>query len=427
LTITAFTGRIQPAITAGENEMPAMIEIGRDEVEKRLGEFIVALANAEGGVLQVPMDVSEAEKLTKETVKMIEPDIMPVVMPVKIGCTIAVPDGVDKPYFFDGRPLIYRDGKVERLSRKEVERIILEKWLVPSFDMRIVKGASIEALDQKLIEEFAALNDVKWPLEFLEQVGLLRGGKVTVAAMLLMGSSPESYLPQSEVYVKRFKSFVSNEFLTQSVFIGPIMVKLRQIVAYVLSELSKDIEKQKVECFRDAVEELIVNAFAHRDYGIPAPLDVGISSEGVRVFVPGAPKADLKPGVPGYIPSIPRNPLLRRALYLAKLAKPHPGWALINAKAKECGIGNIEVSRVHGGLFINIQLGRRPVDISKLNLRQQKLYEYLKTHPVVTRREYEKMMGISERTARLDLENMVKMGVLRREGRGKQIRYRLNE
>ncbi len=391
-----------------------------------LAEVVAAVANAGGGEIHIDLNPDEIDVIVRQAVQHIAPQLFPVILPVSGGASIAVPDGPDKPYMVAGKFPVLENEHIRYLTVSEIERMILDRWMVPTFDARIMDSLSIDSLDRNLVEQFARRLDEVWLVKLLERMGLLRGGKLTVAAVLMFGLLPESYFPQAEVKVNRRRSFSDTELLTSKRFLGPIMEKFSNINRYVLTEANQLFERSKVACFQDCLEELIANAFMHRDYSVPALLEISISPEGIAIFSPGCPPTPDFPAKKGAVPSFPRNPLLRRAMYAAGIARPSPGWALLRARAKECGVDGITMDIRWGGLLFTIPIGKKMVDIEQLNPRQRELYKYLLHHKVITRREYEEMMGISERTARLDLEEMVKAGILKREGRGKQIRYVLN-
>ena len=64
-----------------------------------------------------------------------------------------------------------------------------------------------------------------------------------------------------------------------------------------------------------------------------------------------------------------------------------------------------------------------------LNSRQQKVYPYLLSHKMITRNEYQQQVGenVSARTAIYDLQDLVKKGMLQKQGSGPATRYVLIE
>ena len=63
----------------------------------------------------------------------------------------------------------------------------------------------------------------------------------------------------------------------------------------------------------------------------------------------------------------------------------------------------------------------------KIGPRQQKATEYVSKHGKITRREYERVTGVSAMTAKRDLVQLVNAGVLRRIGQSTATVYVLAE
>ncbi|MBQ7585215.1 MAG: sigma-54-dependent Fis family transcriptional regulator [Desulfovibrionaceae bacterium] len=63
--------------------------------------------------------------------------------------------------------------------------------------------------------------------------------------------------------------------------------------------------------------------------------------------------------------------------------------------------------------------------LSKLNYRQQSIFPIILKQGSITRNEYQKLAGdnISMRTAQYDLQEMISLGLIRKEGRGPAMRY----
>jgi ATP-dependent DNA helicase RecG len=60
-----------------------------------------------------------------------------------------------------------------------------------------------------------------------------------------------------------------------------------------------------------------------------------------------------------------------------------------------------------------------------LNERQVKAVQFLKSDLHITNTEYQKLTGVSRATAKRDLDEMVKLGLLKLEGAGRSAHYRL--
>jgi len=63
----------------------------------------------------------------------------------------------------------------------------------------------------------------------------------------------------------------------------------------------------------------------------------------------------------------------------------------------------------------------------ELNERQIKAIEYLRQHRYITNREYRKINEIGKVVSAKELNLMMGKGILRRVGKGRTLRYELND
>ncbi len=75
------------------------------------------------------------------------------------------------------------------------------------------------------------------------------------------------------------------------------------------------------------------------------------------------------------------------------------------------------------GGFVAVLYGRGYL-VEELNQRQRQLLAHMEAKAKeITRSQYQKLVNIPDRTARMDLEDLVKRGYLQRLGRGKNVKY----
>jgi ATP-dependent DNA helicase RecG len=58
-----------------------------------------------------------------------------------------------------------------------------------------------------------------------------------------------------------------------------------------------------------------------------------------------------------------------------------------------------------------------------LNERQVQAVNYAKEHGKITNREYRRITGVSDEGARLDLRQLVELGIFQQQGRGRNVAY----
>src|SRR5262249_27705479 len=174
--------------------------------------------------------------------------------------------------------------------------------------------------------------------------------------------------------------------------------------------------------------EAIVNAVAHRDYASNASVQVMLFSDRLEIWNPGELPPPLtlerlrKPH-----PSIPRNPLIADPLFLARyIEKAGTGTLDMIARFREAGLPEPEF-RQDGGLFVQTLLRDWLTDdlLSSLGLneRQTKALQAARKERRLTNARYQEVTGASRPTAKRDLEDLVRKGVLQPKGAGRGAYY----
>jgi len=143
----------------------------------------------------------------------------------------------------------------------------------------------------------------------------------------------------------------------------------------------------------------------------------------IKVWNPGAPAGEK--GVPAPSSIYIRNPHLYKFAGIMGLARASgSGLLRLSKTALMCNNVQLVYEKSQGGTLATLSF-KSTVQSRRLNEREKKLLEYIKNTGYITRKDYEKLMGVSERTARLDLSNLVKRGILKKTGKGKNTVYEL--
>lgn len=157
-----------------------------------------------------------------------------------------------------------------------------EDWtgnVVGEADVRSLDPGAVRALRAKYAlrfpEQADEVND--WDAAvFLSKAGVLKRGKITVAAMILLGKSSEHVLPDSVCI--RWRSLDVDGAVTDSrTFNGPMLLSAVQASSAVRNwsvETGGKVQRM-VSAYRTAtLEEAILNAVAHQDYALGGTIDV---------------------------------------------------------------------------------------------------------------------------------------------------------
>jgi ATP-dependent DNA helicase RecG len=135
------------------------------------------------------------------------------------------------------------------------------------------------------------------PLDWLKKQFMLMNGKATVASVLLYSDSPQAVLPKrSAIKILRYKtkSEAERDFLTAvpETVEGPLYDLIYSGVTRITS-IIESIEKlgaggmEQISYPKEALHELLTNAILHRDYSVPADVQVRIFDNRVEIESPG--------------------------------------------------------------------------------------------------------------------------------------------
>ena len=219
---------------------------------------------------------------------------------------------------------------VEYLESRELIR-----W--GPFDAAPCAGAGADDLDTEKMAQFIRaarharqfpLPEGTPPLQLLEHLNLLNDGRLTNAAVLLFGKTPQRFLISSEVRCAHFHGTeVAKPIPSYQVYKGAAFELVDQAVDFVLSKINRSIgtraegarARRTYEVPPEVVTEAIVNAVAHRDYTDNGSVQVMLFSDRLEVRNPGRlpPPLTLE-GLRKAHRSVPGNPLLAESLYLGE-------------------------------------------------------------------------------------------------------------
>ena len=164
--------------------------------------------------------------------------------------------------------------------------------------------------------------------QLLEHLNLLNEGRLTNAAVLLFGKSPQRFLISSEVRCAHFHGTeVAKPIPSYQVYKGTAFELVDQAVDFVLSKINRSIgtraesarAPRTYEIPVEVVTEAVVNAVAHRDYTDNGSVQVMLFPDRLEVRNPGRlpPPLTLE-GLREAHRSVPGNPLLAESLYLTE-------------------------------------------------------------------------------------------------------------
>lgn len=430
-------------------------------------ETVSAFSNTEGGkiyvgvsdeghVLGVQIGKGTMEDLVNKIGQHTDPKVFPKITIQKINgkdvIVIDVKESRDHLVLADGLPYKRVGRTSPKMSKDEYEHRIFEKYKDKlQFDEMVCKGASLKDIDSDKVFRFlerakeekrlvvpdkATLNDA------LMRLNLFRGSKLVNTAILLFGKDPQRFFVQAKIRAARFKGVEGHDYIDMKVLEGTIP-ELREKALAFIAEHSRhavffDANQRfdKWEYPVRALEEVLNNALAHRDYWSNSDIHLAIYDDRIEVWNPGKlPESITLAQLKRKHLSVPRNRFLaERLFYIKYIEHWGRGTNRIVEAMRESKLADPIFEELTGGLNV-ILVGpgkafEKAIDNEKLNKidlndRQKRALDYVKEKGTVSRKQYAQMTGISLRQANDDINDLISKRVFRRIGSGSLIRYEL--
>jgi ATP-dependent DNA helicase RecG len=205
----------------------------------------------------------------------------------------------DITYGSNGTAYIRRGAqKLPVIGDEAIQRLRYDKG-ISTFEDDVIDMDPYEVTNSSVIIEF--LLDViptAEPQPWLEKQRLLQKGRPTVAGVLLFSEEPQAILPKrSAIKIYRYKTkaeegerdFLVGDPVTVE---GPIYELIYAAVDKT-RDIIEGIEKlgvaglERIQYPQEALHEILTNAVLHRDYSIPADVQIRIFDNRVEIESPG--------------------------------------------------------------------------------------------------------------------------------------------
>ncbi|MDR3056141.1 MAG: putative DNA binding domain-containing protein [Zoogloeaceae bacterium] len=293
----------------------------------------------------------------------------------RIVIVLTVPKGIDKPYFDKNGVIWLKAGADKRRvnSKEELRRLF---QLSNQFHAdELPTKAGIDKLDKLRFRDF--LRDVyqrEYPDSPAELTRLLQNmnlavedGNLNLAGVLLFAEQPEWIVPQFVVKAIRYpgNEIHASDYVDTEDFSGALPKIFDGALAFVMRNLHKTQAGRGVnapgtpEIPAVVFEELLVNALAHRDYLVSAPIRLFVFDNRIEIISPGHLPNNLTVDKIRAGNSNIRNPIL--VSYVAKGLLPYHGLGSGIKRALEKW-ADIEFSDDHDGCLFTVTVRRQPVE-----------------------------------------------------------------
>ena len=267
---------------------------------------------------------------------------------------------------------------------------------------------------------------------FLFKLGLIgikskaKTAKPAGLGLLLLGKQPELQFPQARI---KFTIRRANEDPIIKDFDGPLVLLPGKVEEYLDVIFPKEISRtgfhriEKQDIPYRALLEIIMNAIVHRDYSIDtARIMVDVDDEKVVVSSPGIPLAPIERFRTFSVASNSRNPKIAYILFEMGLVEERGFGMEELSRLEKQGYPKPKFELDDNVLKTTIYRGTAVKHASDDDLKG---YKELKEHNILTSSKYSELTGVSERTARRHLNDLVKAGKARKQGDGPATEYHI--
>jgi ATP-dependent DNA helicase RecG len=433
-------------IKEGENTKVEFKEKMNDSAYKTLSAF----ANTDGGILLCGVSDNGIITGTDCSNENIRDIIGKIVSTMGINPSVnSVEDGEKRVLKIEigrsGQPVSYRGkyykrvGNTTREMQGEELVTFFQQWsnwdtLTGEYNIDEIDESTVNTFIKtglnngrlKHIDENGSLNDK------LQQLGVLKKGKLTNAAIILFGKNPQEHFINAIVRIVRFKNdttIIGDTIVEGNLFqqakLADDEINRNINVAYVIDDNSFS-RKNVWDYPLVAIREALMNAIVHRDYfKSNVQTQIKIFDDHIRIFnVGGLPEGITIEELKEIHTSVPRNPLIVSIFYRAGFIEElGSGIKRIIESLNDAGLPNPEFKEEAGGFSIYLWERYSKKD---LNERQEKALDYLLTHEKITNKEYRTLNPkITRQTATKELKDLVDKGITLAKGKGKNTYYTL--
>jgi len=315
------------------------------------------------------------------------------------------------------------------------------------FDASPCPGATLKDISDEIIEWFipAAKEERDFPLspsasteQVLTHLNLLDGTQPTNAAILLFGVKPQKFMPAAEIKCMHYHgTVIAKPIPSYQVFTGTLFEQVDKATDFILSKINRivpprestPISETRYELPKEVIQEVVVNAVAHRDYTSTASVQVSVFSDRIEVRNPGSLPSDLTfEDLKIEHSSRPRNHRIADPLYLTHyIDKMGYGTIQMFTGCKAAGLPEPEFTQCGGEFVVTIWrdwLTDAAIAAMGLNDRQKQAIRFVKEKGRINNTEYRKLTDVTDRTALRDLKGLCDRNIFRKEDKkGKATEY----
>jgi len=263
--------------------------------------------------------------------------------------------------------------------------------------------------------------------EYLESLNLFSGSQLTNSAIVLFGVNPARVHPQTRMRVAVYNSDDPRDFADNQVFEGNLFTLFEFGTSYIQRNVGVEsrfvdlVRHDEARIPRVVVREALINALVHRDYErTDANLTIAIYVDRLEIWNPGGlPEGLNAEELPTLRVSRPRNPDIANVAFVRGLIEQWgSGTHQMLVHCRRAGLRDPVWREVGGGVRVTVHYERSRTGLSVEAIPDRARGFAAQSFPgqAITLREYNERYapGLSESTARRDLNLLVQHGLLQK-------------
>lgn len=438
-----------------ETEIVELKSIVMDDIKKE----IIAFANCDGGTVYVGvaddgkvLGVENADECALQISNMVrdavKPDVTMFIHYETLECdgkavvAVNIQRGTNRPYYLAKKGLrpegVYvRQGYSSVPATDTAIRQMIKETDGDSFEnMRSINQALTFEATKKEFEK----RNVVFGQPQMQTLKIVSADGIYTNLGLLLS---EQCLHTIKAAV--FEGINQNVFKDRREFSGSLMQQLNDVYDYI------DFHNQTHATFRKllridtrdypevAVREALLNTLVHRDYSFRASTLISIYDDRIEFvsiggLLPGLELDDLMMGV-----SVCRNPHLANVFYRLQLIEAYGTGMkkIMGAYANALVEPKIKTTNNAFKIILpNVNFTPKTAEVHKdfekaadlaLDSNEEKVLQFLREHRMITRKETQTLLEVSQSTAGRILKAMVDSGLIKQIGGSRTTRYELRK
>lgn len=273
------------------------------------------------------------------------------------------------------------------------------------------------------------------PKDFLSYFQLIDYTAVKNGAVILYGNEPTKFFTQCRIRITNMpEGATGDNFSDIEIIEDNLFVSFKRVMDYfkknnpIVSEFHQDspLRTDREKYPFAALDEAIVNAMVHRDYGdMSGEITINIHKDKIEIINSGEIPSDIitkKNRIESHH-SVLRNPTIAHMFFLrGKMEKLGRGLSLIKKQFDELGLKSPEWTFQSGYTKLTL------FGIKEEIIVNERMYQFLldtANKALFGREDYMEFFKdkVKERTARTDLQKLTEGGWLKKIGDGPQTKY----